>query len=310
MSGITLTSSETSTILSLQATTTLFNSTSEDLNTGKKVNSASDNALAFFQSQSLYQRASAFSLRKSSIDQSVQTVNVALNATSAIGSLLSEIQGQISAAGGQTIEQRAAATKSVQNLASQIVNIVKDAQYQGTNLLESTAITLRTQFSERTASALVITGFDLISTQAGNVSGLFTGTSIFTNSNSNPFNFQNLLTSQIGTTGAFGGFSAVFTSTAGGEAAITNAENIIAQAIQQNNALTAELGTNVAILKTRSTFSSSYSATLSGGGDKLTLADLNAEAADSQALELRQNIGIQDLSVENTVAQSVLNLLK
>jgi flagellin len=309
MSGISLTASETSTILSLQQTTTLFNTTSNDLNTGKKVNSASDNALAFFQSQSLFERATQFTNTKSQIGQSVQTVSAALTATSAVGSLLSQIQGIVSSVGGETVEQRAAATKNVQNLASQIVNLVKDTQLQGVNLLEGTAIQLRTQFSERTNSALVINGFNLIATQAS-VNGLFTGAAVFTGNQSQPFNLSLLLTSAPGTASAITGFSAVFTSTASGESQITNAANIISQAIQQNSALTAQLGINVSILKARSTFSSSYSAVLSGGGDKLTLADLNLEAADSQALTLRQNIGIQNLTVENTVAQSILNLLK
>ncbi|HLZ65685.1 MAG TPA: flagellin-like protein, partial [Aliidongia sp.] len=76
------------------------------------------------------------------------------------------------------------------------------------------------------------------------------------------------------------------------------------------SALTAALGTNVNILQARSSFSANYSATLSGGGDKLTLADLNVEAANSQALTLRQQIGIQSLSVTGTQNSSILSLLR
>ncbi|HTH96182.1 MAG TPA: hypothetical protein VL574_02125 [Stellaceae bacterium] len=310
MSGITLTTSESATILSLQQTNNAFNNVSEQLNTGKKVNSASDNALAFFQSQALYQRANDFQTRKATIDQSIQTVTAAMNATSTIGTLLNQIKGIISSVSGESVQQRASATAQVQNLGTQILQLVKDTQYQGVNLLESSAITLRTQFSERTASALVITGFNLVASTGG-ANTLFTQAGIFQPVGSNAFNFGMLVSSQVGSVGQnFAGFSQILASTPGGQAAYANAVNFISDAIQQDNALTAQLGTNVSILQARSTFSASYGATLSGGGDKLTLADLNLEAAESQALSLRQNVGIQDLSVENQVAQSILNLLK
>ncbi|HTH98726.1 MAG TPA: hypothetical protein VL574_15025, partial [Stellaceae bacterium] len=280
MSGITLTSSESSTILSLQQTTTLFNTTSNDLNTGKKVNSAADNALSYFQSVSLYNRASDFTNRKAQIDQSVQSLTAALNATSTIGTLLTQLQGVITGAESATTNSaKATATNQVKTLGTQLIQVVKDASYQGINLLESTAITLRTQFSERTASALTVSGYDLIATATGNSNSLFTGTSQAGGIlSSTGINFKALLASSSTGTGV-SGFTQVNASTASGEAIFNNALNVIAAAISQNNALSSALGTNVAILKARSTFSSSYSSTLSGGGDKLTLADLNLESA-------------------------------
>ncbi|MDB5363334.1 MAG: hypothetical protein JWO51_4631, partial [Rhodospirillales bacterium] len=90
----------------------------------------------------------------------------------------------------------------------------------------------------------------------------------------------------------------------------TQSDNRLDAAISQNNALTSALGTSVNILQARSNFSANYSATLSGGGDKLTLADLNTEAATSQALALRQQIGIQSLSVTGNQNSSILTLLR
>jgi flagellin-like hook-associated protein FlgL len=49
---------------------------------------------------------------------------------------------------------------------------------------------------------------------------------------------------------------------------------------------------------------------MTSGGDSLTLADLNTEAANSQALDLRQQLGIQSLGVANTINQAVLQLLR
>ena len=54
MSDIPLTATQRATLLTLQETTTLFGSTQEALTTGKNVNNASDNAVAYYQSQALY----------------------------------------------------------------------------------------------------------------------------------------------------------------------------------------------------------------------------------------------------------------
>jgi hypothetical protein len=49
---------------------------------------------------------------------------------------------------------------------------------------------------------------------------------------------------------------------------------------------------------------------LTSGADALTLADLNTEAANSQALTLRQQLGIQSLSVSGQQNSSILTLLR
>src|ERR1700735_960147 len=98
MSDITSTSTQRSTLLSLTSVTSLFNRTQNRLNTGKKVNSVTDNAQAFFQAQTLSERASTISTAKSTIDQSIQSVQAALTATSAVSSLLSQLQGVLQSA--------------------------------------------------------------------------------------------------------------------------------------------------------------------------------------------------------------------
>ncbi|HAE03610.1 MAG TPA: flagellin-like protein, partial [Rhodospirillaceae bacterium] len=74
-------------------------------------------------------------------------------------------------------------------------------------------------------------------------------------------------------------------------------------------ATSAELGTNVAILQTRLDFTNEYVNTLQGGSDKLTLADLNEEGANLVALQTRQQLGIQSLSIAGQQQQAILALL-
>ncbi|MAH84565.1 MAG: hypothetical protein CBB68_09570 [Rhodospirillaceae bacterium TMED8] len=68
------------------------------------------------------------------------------------------------------------------------------------------------------------------------------------------------------------------------------------------------LGTNVALLNTRLDFTEAYVNTLSAGSDKLTLADINEEGANLLALQTRQQLGIQALSLAAQAEASILQL--
>ncbi|HEV2674336.1 MAG TPA: flagellin [Aliidongia sp.] len=314
-SDITLTSVQQDTLLQLQNASSLFNRTQDRLNTGKKVNSVTDDAVAYFRSTSLYDRTGALETRKGNIDQSVSAVSAALDATSAVDGLLKQLKGVLEGARGAVLSQRVAATTQFKNIAKQLAQLVKDATYQGLNILTSTTASLSTQFSERTAATLTINGFNLCGTGIGNTNSLFTGaTGAFKADGS--LNFSNVVLGGPANLGVLG-FSALNLTSQLGTITVSLAEQIFGQsdnridaAIAQNEAISASLGINVSILQARSTFTADYSVTLSEGGDKLTLADLNTEAANSQALTLRQQIGIQSLSVSGQQNQSILNLLK
>jgi flagellin-like hook-associated protein FlgL len=317
MSDITLTATQRQTLLSLSQVTSLFNRTQERLNTGKKVNSATDDPVAFFRAESLTDRANAILGAKANIDQSVQAVTAALDATSSVSNLLQQLEGVLEGARGGSLSNRVSATQQFQTIGTQLAQLVKDASFQGLNILSSTATSLQTQFSERTAATLTIQGFDLVATATANSRTLFTQAAAFNAAGqlifSNVVGNNNLSVevtgfSQLDLTGTAAGQGTVAASVA--QAIFTGASNRIDSAISQLQAISAQLGTNVAILQARSNFSASYSNTLTSGSDALTLADLNTEAANSQALTLRQQLGIQSLSVSGQQNSSILNLLK
>ncbi len=90
---------------------------------------------------------------------------------------------------------------------------------------------------------------------------------------------------------------------------------VINSAIQQlDTALTSlrtqaqSLGSNVALLSTRLDFTNNYVSTLQTGADKLTLADINEEGANLLALQTRQQLGIQSLSLAAQAESSILRL--
>jgi len=317
MSDITLTSTQRSTLLSLTSVTSLFNRTQNRLNTGKKVNSVTDNAQAFFQAQSLNNRSTTILGAKANIDQSVQSVQAALTATSAVSALLSQLQGVLQSARGASLSNRISDTQQFATIGGQLAQLVKDASFQGLNLLTSTATSLTTQFSERTAATLTIKGFNLVATATANGRTLFTQAAAFKTNGTLVFSAivgDTSLTneaagfSQLDLTGTQAGTGTVKASIA--QAIFSGAINRISNAIGQLNAISASLGTNVAILQARSSFSLNYANTLTTGADALTLADLNTEAANSQALTLRQQLGIQSLSVSGQQNSSILTLLR
>jgi flagellin-like hook-associated protein FlgL len=321
MSNITLTATQRNTILSLQQVTSQFNTTQQRLNSGKKVNTVTDNAVAYFRSQGLYNRSSDILNRKSTIDQSIQSVQSALTATSAVEGLLKQLQGVLEGARGSTLSQRVSATAQFKNIAQQLAQLVKDASYQGLNILTSSSTTLATQFSERTAATFTITGYNLVATGTNTSNNLFTQAAAFKADGSLVFS---AVVGDLGLNNSAVGFSALNilggTATGGDSntslsattvaSVFTGADTRISNAISQLQGIAAALGTNVAILTARSEFSAQYASNLQAGGDSLTLADLNLEAANSQALTLRQQLGIQSLSISGTQNQSILTLLR
>ena len=69
-----------------------------------------------------------------------------------------------------------------------------------------------------------------------------------------------------------------------------------------------ELGQNLNVIQTREDFTENMVNTLTTGADDLTLADMNEEAANMLALQTRQQLGINALSLASQSQQSVLNL--
>ena len=70
----------------------------------------------------------------------------------------------------------------------------------------------------------------------------------------------------------------------------------------------ATLGSNATVLQTRLNFTEDLVNTLEGGAGKLTLADLNEESANLLALQTRQQLGINSLSLAAQSERSILAL--
>jgi hypothetical protein len=82
----------------------------------------------------------------------------------------------------------------------------------------------------------------------------------------------------------------------------------VEDAVNTLRSMSSELGNNYSIVQSRETFTENMINVLEEGADKLTLADMNEESANMLALQTRQQLAINSLSLASQAAQSVLKL--
>jgi flagellin len=269
---IKLSAASRTNLLALQATTKLIGRTQARLSTGLEVNSALDNASAFFQSRSLVNRANDLSQVKDSIDQSIQTLKAANSGIEGAVKIVEQLKGLGAAAKNAiTASERSQLANQAEQLAAQLDNLINDAGYNGINLIRATPDNMEINFNEDSTIELTVTGI--------NMSAANLGADISTVSNN------------WGTIGDINADMDEYQS-----------------ALGQLRTTASTLGSQTTLLQTRLDFLSQMMNTLQEGADKLTLADTNEEGANLLALQTRQQLGINSLSLAAQSEQSVLSL--
>src|SRR3954470_20312647 len=167
---IALSSATRTNLLSLQQTTDLIGQTQQRLATGLKVNSALDDALAYFKARNLNSRAADLQNIKDNITGAVSVITAATQGLTSIESVLKQMkalaQSAISAPESMT---RAKLASQFNELRSQVDNMAEDSSFNGINLLKNSpssflpgADQLTVKFNERTeplaVNQLVISG--------------------------------------------------------------------------------------------------------------------------------------------------------
>jgi flagellin-like hook-associated protein FlgL len=292
---ITLSSATRSNLLSLQSTSSLIGQTQQRLATGLKVNSALDDALAFFKARNLNSRASDLSSIKDVITGGVSVIQAATQGLTSIESVLKQMkalaQSAISAPESTT---RAKLASQFNELRTQIDGIAFDASFNGVNLLKNTtgkfiggADMLTVKFNERTdpkaVNQLVVSGLKVA-------------------------DYNSMMATSAVSIGPAGG-SAVWgqTGTAAVKA-ITVAVSAIDSALVTVRQAAQGFGTNAALLQIRADFTTNLINTLKGGASDLVNADLNEESANLLSLQTRQQLGTISLSIAQHSEQSILRL--
>lgn len=295
MSDITLSNATRTNLLSLQRTTGLIGRTQERLASGLKVNSAIDDALAFFKARNLNARAGDLASIKDAISGGISVIKAAIQGLETMEATLKQMKALASAAiASPESGTRAKLASQFNELRSQVDNIAEDSSFDGVNLLKnsSSAFTagadlLTVKFNERTGVAavnqLVVSGLNTTDFQSINArSAVATGTAGATT-----------VWGQTGT--------AAITAINTAIRAIDSALVTVRQAAQT-------FGTNSSLLEIRRSFTENLINTLKGGASELVNADLNEESANLLSLQTRQQLGTISLSIAQQSEQSVLRL--
>ena len=261
-----------SNLLTLQRTTKLISTVQTRLSTGLKVNSAIDDASAYFTARALTNRADDLSALKENIDLSISTIQSAISGIEAITELVEQAKGltNTAKATGDTAERSLIAVQ-FNELLGQINDLANDASFNGTNLIQASPDNLEVDFNEDGSSDLTITGLDSTTDASGlNISAAANN----------------------------------FSSSADIDSSLTALNSALTEL--RTNAAT--LGSNNTVLQTRLNFTDELVNTLKDGSGKLTLADLNEESANLLALQTRQQLGLNSLALAAQSERAILSL--
>ncbi|MGH6725636.1 MAG: flagellin [Pseudolabrys sp.] len=273
MSEIVLSAGVRSNLLQLQQTSDLITQTQNRLATGKKVNSALDNAISFFTAQSLDTRANNLNALLDSMSNGVSTIQAANNGITSITKLVQSAQALVSQAqqANNTTTQASLATQ-FDSLLTQIGQLAGDSGFNGVNLLAG--------------NTLVVTLDD-----TGNASISVTGVD-YTNANATPLSIAGAANNWASATD------------------ITAASTALTAALTSLQAESQTLSSSLSTVQVRQDFTKSMINTLQTGSDNLTLADSNEEGANLLALQTRQQLSSTALSLASQADQNVLRLFR
>jgi flagellin-like hook-associated protein FlgL len=272
MDNITLTAGMRQNLFSLQQTSKLMETTQNRLASGKRVNSALDDPIAFFAAQGHSQRASDLAIRKDEMSEAIQTIKAADNGISAVLDLIASAKSLAqSALANQNASERDDLTAQYDEIIGQIATVAADSNYKGTNLLDATN-SLTVTFDESGDSQLTVSG----------VAGTGGATTV---------------------AGDWGNADL----TTGAAAINVN----IAELDTARDTLRIDstgLSNQLSTISIRQDFTDQMINTLEDGAANLTNADLNEEGANLLMLQTRQSLGTTSLSLASQAAQSVLRL--
>lgn len=301
MGDISLSSATRTNLLSLQKTTGLIGRTQERLATGLKVNSAIDDALAFFKARNLNSRAADLSSIKDSITDGINVIRAAIQGLEAIESTLKQLKAIAqSAISSPESSTRAKLASQFNELRSQVDNLAEDSSFNGTNLLKNTtsaftsgADNLTVKFNERQDDVAGAGTGALNQLVVSGVSGS---------------DFASIVASSATATGTAGSTTVWGQTGTAAVTAINSAIRGIDSALVTVRQVAQNLGTNSSLLEIRRDFTQNLVNTLRGGASELVNADLNEESANLLSLQTRQQLGTISLSIAQQSEQSVLRL--
>ena len=289
---------------SLNSTASQLQATQKRISTGLRVSDATDDGAAYAVAQRVRSDVGGLTTVNQQLGAAKGVVGVANTALSSISDkMVNDVKTLLTEIGNQNNDAttRANYVKQFGSLVSTVADYVDHATSNGQSLLGKTGGTYaagaldKSVISSETGDTLHISGAD--------TSGL-----------------ASQLASMIGATfsrGAGGDtFTAAATDTATQSAASTalsNSDTVAgsyANVLKTVNTEAAQAGDDSNRIDATVTFNSAKIDSLNAGLGALVDADLSKESAKLQALQIKQQLGTQALSMANQAPQSLLSLFK
>jgi flagellin len=251
-----------------------LNATQSAINSGLKVADARDNGAVFAIAQNQRAAVAGYSSVINSINNGTSSIDVALSAGQSISDLLIQLKTAALSASDSSLDtaSRQALNANFTALRDQITTIVKNAVFNGFNLVDGST----TQITALASAD----GSRRITTSAQNLS--LSG-AIVTLKSTATISTQTKASSLVATI----------------QTSLTNV----------NSAL-AKLSSGAAKFSIQGTFAQKLSDTLTQGIGNLVDANLAEESASLQSLQVKQQLGIQALSIANQAPQTILSLFR
>ncbi|HEY4544809.1 MAG TPA: flagellin [Pedomonas sp.] len=271
---------------SLNRTTDQLGETQLRVNTGLEVNSAKDNAAIFAIAQNLRADRQGLEAVKSSLDRATSVLDISMAAAESIQELLIDMKEKVTQAAddGLPDESREALQEDFNRLRDQIVTMAKNATFNGTNMIDGPA-------NPPTKPATLVALVSVDATLKIQVPR------------------QNLQLAPAGTTPPAGNAiqlaqDTTFTDAVEAEALIATIDASIKNV---SEALTV-MGAGSNSMERQSTFLVKLGDTVETGIGNMVDADMARESARLTALQVKQQLGTQALSIANQQPQSILSL--
>jgi flagellin len=258
----------------LNATNNDLQTTQARINTGKKINNAKDNGAVWAIAQN--QRATSQSLNavKESLQRGQSTVDVAISAGETVSDLLLQMKEKALAAADASLDtnSRTALNEDFKALRDQVKKAVDNAEFNGINMVKSGGTTIAALANSDATSKITVSARSL-SLGSG---GLNVGTA-----------------ASIGT-----------------QTAATSMIATINTAITDVSTKLSQLGTGSKSLGSHLEFVGKLQDSIDAGVGNLVDADLAKESAKLQALQTKQQLGVQALSIANQSSSILLGLFR
>ena len=262
----------------LNATNTELATTQTRINTGKRVSSAKDNGAIWAIAQN--QRATSNSLNavKESLQRGQSTVDVAISAGETVSDLLLQMKEKALAASDTTLDanSRKALNDDFKALRDQITKAVNTAEFNGANMIKGTAPTTVRALANANGSTTITVAAQVL---ALSIAG-----------------------------GALAGMAS--TASVGTQTLAAGMITIVNVAIANVSGALSKLGTGSKSLGSHLNFITKLQDSVDAGIGNLVDADLAKESAKLQALQTKQQLGVQALSIANQSSSVLMSLFR